>query len=61
MGIYTHRENYAANKSREEESGEAVLYGEACGPCTRSHSQLVVDRVEVPVDSAGAKEESFGD
>ena len=47
--------------TRPRESGEALLYGEARGRAARSHSQLAVDGVEVPVDGAGAYEEPLGD
>ena len=61
MGIYTHKRNFGASKSREEDSGEVVLYGEARGRTPGTHSYLVVDGVEVPMDGAGTEEEPLGD
>jgi hypothetical protein len=40
---------------------EAVLHGEACRYGTGAYPKLMVDGVEVPLDGAGAKEESLGD
>ena len=37
-----------------------MLYGEACRYGTGAYPKLMVDGVEVPLDGAGAKEESLG-
>jgi hypothetical protein len=42
-------------------SEEAVLQGKTRGRRTRTHPQLAVDGVEVPLDCSGTQEESLGD
>jgi hypothetical protein len=44
----------------EVELEEVVLNGEACRCGTGACPKLMVDGVEVPLDGAGAKEESLG-
>jgi hypothetical protein len=39
-------------------SSEALFYGEACGCGPGTHSELVVDGVEVPVDGARTAEQA---
>src|SRR5829696_2308777 len=45
---------------RKRESEEAVFDGKACSLCPRGYPQLAVDGDEVPLDGAGANEESLG-
>ena len=58
MGINTHRE-IRESMPRRRELDETVFYGETCRCGPRTDPQLMVDRVEMPVDGTGAKEELF--
>jgi hypothetical protein len=63
MGINAHKRELSTESGDtcEVELEEVVLNGEACRHGTRACPKLVVDGVEVPLDGAGAKEESLGD
>src|SRR5215208_1192333 len=61
MSINAHKGNYSESRDTwKVNSEEAVLYGEACRCGTGAYPKLMVDGVEVPLDGAGAKEESLG-
>ena len=63
MGINAHKRGTIDRAHRytwEVELEEVVLNSEACRCGTGACPKLMVDGVEVPLDGAGAKEESLG-